>query len=223
MKSEMDYQKARQSMVDSQIHPMGVVSETILHAFETVPREEFVPEEFKQICYLDEDIEVAKKRFILEPSVLSRLLEEAKIQNDDAVLTIGSGAGYSAAILSFLCKTVVALENNEDFLSSAQCAWDKLGYSNIASIAGPLEQGAEKYAPYDVILFNGAIAQIPKTFISQLKIGGRILAVIRKDNINIAKATIFEKTSDETLASRILFDAGTPFLDGFEPEKEFIF
>lgn len=219
----MDYKKARQSMVDSQIHPMGVTSDAILNAFLHVPREEFVPDKLKSICYCDEDIKVAPKRYLMEPSVFARLIEEGNVTKNDAVLTIGSGVGYSAAILSQLCGTVVALEEQEDLLQTAQASWDKLGYSNIAAISGKISDGVSQYAPYDVIIFNGAISKLPETIKDQIKEGGRILTIIRTSTLDLADAVIFNKNKDGSLSSRVLFEAGTPYLNGFSPEKEFVF
>ncbi len=219
----MDFIKARQSMVDSQIHPMGVTSEFILNAFLTVPREEFVSPALKSVCYCDEDIKVAPGRYLMEPSVFARLIQEGNLSITDAVLTIGSDIGYNAAILSQLCGTVVALEEQEDLIQTAQASWDKLGYSNIAAISGKLSEGAPKYAPYDVIIFNGSIAKLPDGMSDQIKEGGRILTIIRTNTLGLAKAVIYQKNNDGRLSSRTLFEAGTPYLNGFSPEKEFIF
>jgi len=152
------------------------------------------------------------------------LVQAAEINPTDAVLTIGSGIGYNAAILSHLCSTVVALEENQEMTAEAQKIWDAQSCTNIAAIAGNLADGAPKYAPYDVIIFNGAIARLPDNICAQLKVDGRLLAIIRDDQkMGLAQATLFEKTSEDSLSSRILFESGTPYLKGFSPEKEFVF
>jgi len=219
----MDYKNARKAMVDSQIHPMGVSSDAILKAFLDIPREAFVPPALKDVCYVDEDLQVAKGRYLMEPSVFARLVQEASIGKEDAVLTIGSGIGYNAAVLSQLCGTVVALEENDDLVKSAQQSWDTLSLSNIAAISGALSNGAPEYAPYDIIIFNGAINNLPANIRDQVKEGGRILAILREDDLGLAKATLFEKTDSENLSKRVLFEAGTPYLQGFAPVKEFVF
>ncbi|MEM7618140.1 MAG: protein-L-isoaspartate O-methyltransferase [Pseudomonadota bacterium] len=219
----MDYKAAREAMVDSQIHPMGVSSERILNAFLNVPREEFVPDALKDVCYCDEDIQVAPGRYLMEPSVFARLIQEAKISPEDAVLTIGSGIGYNAAILAHLCGTVVALEDQEELVKTAQESWNTLDIANIAAISGELIKGAPKYAPYDAIIFNGAISELPAEIAQDLKVGGKILAIIRKKGLGLAQATLFEKNGEESLSSRLLFEAGTPYLSGFAPSKEFVF
>lgn len=219
----MDYKAAREAMVDSQIHPMGVSSDRILDAFLSVPREEFVPEGLKDVCYCDEDIQVAPGRYIMEPSVFARLIQEAKISSEDAVLTIGSGIGYNAAVLAHLCSTVVALEEQEELVKTAQESWNTLDLANIAAISGKLSEGAPKYAPYDAIIFNGAISKLPEGIEQSLKVDGKILAIIRENGFGLAQATLFEKNSENSMCSRVLFEAGTPYLSGFAPNKEFVF
>ncbi|HPF79002.1 MAG TPA: protein-L-isoaspartate O-methyltransferase [Alphaproteobacteria bacterium] len=218
-----DFVQARQSMIDSQIHPMGVVSEAVLDAFMAVPREEFVPEDKAGICYCDEDIEIAPKRYLMEPSVLARLIQAVNPMPNDVALTIGSGIGYNAAILSHLVSTVVALEEDQKLIDRAQASWDKLTYCNIAGIKGALVKGAPDNAPYDIIMINGAVCEIPKELKEQLGIGGRLVALVKKAGQNIAKATLVQRVADGVYSERILFDAGTPYLCGFEPKKEFVF
>lgn len=214
---------ARRAMIDSQIHPMGVVSEALLKAFDAVPREEFVAEGQQGICYADEDLKIADQRYLMEPSVLARLIQSAEPTKDDVALTIGSGIGYNAAILSHLVSTVVALEENEDLVKQAQACWDKFAYCNIVGVEGKIAEGAPTTAPYDIIIINGAVCDIPQPLKEQLTIGGRLVAPVKKAGQKIAKATLVQHVKDGVFSERILFDAGTPYLTGFEPKKEFVF
>lgn len=223
MSKEKNYQTARQCMIESQIHPMGVVSETILQAFHDVPREKFVPEAQCGVCYCDEDIKISQGRYLMEPSVFGRMLQFAKPNSEDVVLTIGSGAGYNAAVLSHLVSTVVALDEDREMLLKAQAEWDNQSCSNVVAVIGPLAEGAPKNAPYDLIIFNGAVAEVPQEIKSQLSVGGRMIALIKKAGQSVAKATLIEHIHDGAFSERVLFDAGTPYLQGFEPKKEFVF
>lgn len=217
------YIQSRQSMIDSQIHPMGVVSEDILESFATVPREDFVPEVQKGVCYCDEDIEIAEGRYLMEPAVFARLVQALEPQMDDVVLTIGSGIGYNAAILSHLVSTVIALEEDEALLKTAQESWNQHDYLNIAGVHGEICDGAPKNAPYDIIIFNGAVTEIPESIQKQLQIGGRLAALVRERGQGLAKAVMIERVSEDAFSSKTLFEAGTPYLKGFEPKKEFVF
>ena len=123
------YATARQAMIDSQIHPMGVVSEKLLEVFDVVPREEFVPDHMRGICYCDEEIEIEKGRYLMEPSVVARMIQALEPKSEHVALTIGTGTGYNASILSHLVSTVVALEEDVPLIAKGQKVWDKLGYN----------------------------------------------------------------------------------------------
>jgi protein-L-isoaspartate(D-aspartate) O-methyltransferase len=223
MEQNKEYAIARQAMINSQIHPMGVVSESLLAAFDTVPREEFVPNDKRGICHCDEDVEIMPGRYLMEPSVFARMVQACKPTADDVALSLGSGVGYNAAILSQLVSTVVALEEDQSLIKQAQASWDKFMYCNIVAVTGELALGAPKNAPYDLIIINGAVAEIPEGIKAQLSVGGRLVALVKKAGQSVAKATLIEQTHDDVFEEQILFDAGTPYLKGFEPKKEFIF
>ena len=219
-----NFQQMRENMVNSQIEPMGVVSEKVLNAFSTVPREAFVPSDLQNIAYCDEDIEIHKGRYLVEPSIIARLLDSANLKSDDIALTIGSGAGYSAALLSKMVSTVVSLEEDEELLKHSQDVWDKYGFCNIVGLSGPLNEGAPDHAPYSLIIINGCVSSIPDSIKSQLSSdGGRILAVVQPKGQEIGRATIVECDNNNVCTSRVLFDASTPYLSGFEPKDTFEF
>lgn len=217
------YEAARQAMIDSQIHPMGVVSEAILDAFSTTPRELYVPEGMRGICYCDEDIEIARDRYLMEPSVFARLVQAANPKQDEVVLTIGSGVGYGAAILAKLSSTVIAVEHSAAFLEGAQDAWDETTNCNIVGLEGQLEKGMPKHAPYDLIFINGAVCEVPQSLKDQLGVGGRLIALIRRREDKLAKATLITRSAEDIWGEKVLFEAGTPYLVGFEPKQEFTF
>lgn len=217
------FKQMRENMVDCQINTMGVVSEQILEAFSTVPREAFVPEDKQNIAYCDEDIEVCKGRYLMEPLVIARLLEHANLQKDDVALTIGSGAGYTAALLSQIVSTVVSLEEDDALIERSQSVWDEYGFCNIAGFSGHLTEGAPKNAPYSLIIINGSVSEIPMAIKEQLAPDGRLLAVVREKENQAGKATLIECSDSKTCSSRILFDANTPYLSGFEPKETFEF
>ena len=217
------FDAARRAMIDSQVHPMGVVSQNLLRVMGEIPREFFVPEDKQGICYCDEDIEIAPGRFLMEPSVLARLIQALEPQAHQVALTIGSGAGYSAALLSHLVSTVVTLEEGQELIAQAQASWDALSYCNIAGVAGDLPKGVPEHAPFDIIIINGAVSEIPVEIKNQLQVGGRLVALVKPVGQTIAKATLVERTQEEVFSDVVLFDAGTPYLKGFEPKKEFVF
>ena len=241
----MDYAAARSTMVDCQLRPNKVTSSAIIEAFQTIPREAFLPEEKRAIAYVDEDLTVVPGRSMIEPMVLARLLQAADLDPQDLVLEVGCATGYGSAILSRLGATVVALEEDPALIQQANAALSGLEIDNVVVVEGALREGYAKQAPYNVILITGGIAEVPKTIQDQLADGGRLVTVLREDqgvspglsgglsgglsaglsagvSLGVGQACLFRR-SGEQLSKRSLFDAATPALPGFAREPGFVF
>lgn len=218
-----NFTAARINMVDSQIHTMGVVSEPVLNAFRTVPREEFVPEGRKGIAYCDEDMPVSANRCLMEPVTHARLVQAATPAANDTVLDVGTATGYSAAILAKLTGRVIALEPDAQLLAQAEKTWSRLGFSNILPHQGPFAGGEASYAPYTLIFVNGSVASVPETLLAQLAPNGRLVAVVKGRDDKIGRAMLYLKSAHDTVSERVLFDAAVPYLPGHEPRNEFVF
>ena len=216
-----DYTTVRRNMVDSQIRPNKVTDPALVAAMSEVPREAFVAGPLRGIAYVDEDIKVAKGRYLMEPMVLARLVQFARVRPDDLALDVGCATGYSTAILARLCKAVIGLESDKPLADQATATLTELDVDNAAIVEGPLNEGYPRQGPYDVILFSGAIAGLPDGFESQLADGGRIVAVIN-NGAPLGKACVF-LSSGGVVSCRPVFDAGTPLLPGFAKVEEFIF
>lgn len=217
----MDFAAARANMVDCQLRTNKVSDLRLLHAFETIPRELFVPEAQRPVAYVDEDLEVSSGRYLVEPMVLARLVQAADIEPDDVVLEIGSGSGYGTAILSHLAATTVALESAPDLAALAAAAHSELGIDNVLAVEGPLHEGYPDQAPYNVIVVNGAVAEVPASLADQLADGGRLVAVVQAQGAP-GRATLMRR-SGPVVSSRVLFDAATPLLPGFARPDGFVF
>jgi protein-L-isoaspartate(D-aspartate) O-methyltransferase len=216
----MDYASARRNMVESQLRPNKVTDPALLDALTAVPRELFVPEPLRSVAYVDEDIPLGRGRFLMEPMILGRLLELAAVRPSDVALVIGAGLGYSAAVLARVAGRVVALEGYPEFVQQAAPVLQTLGVSNVALVEGPLAEGAPRQAPFDVILFDGAVDRVPPAILDQLAEEGRLVAVIR--TAGIGRATLMTRQAG-IVASRVAFDAAVPRLPGFEPAPAFVF
>lgn len=217
----IDYATARLNMVDSQLRTNKVTDEAVLEAFLAVPRERFVPRPLGGIAYIDEDIPLGGGRYLMEPMVLARLLQVARIDPGDAVLEIGCGTGYATALLSRLAKTVVAVESDAPFASEAEARLKELGCRNVTLVTGPLVDGYPPRAPYQVILINGAIAVLPGRIAGQLPEGGRLVTVMKPED-GIGRAVLMTQANG-LLSRRPVFDAATPLLPGFSTEPSFVF
>ena len=216
----MDFAAARRNMVDCQILPNRVTEQRLIEALGTVPREAFVPTEFKGVAYVDEAIPLSGGRYLMEPLVTARLIQAAEPKAQELALVIGCGTGYGAAVLSHLASTVVAVESDGGLAKEANQILSGLGMDTVAVMEGHLEKGYRKQAPYDVIFFNGAVADVPEAISSQLAEGGRLVAVVSKDGVG--KAMLLTRRHDQ-VSSREVFDAGTPLLPGFERSESFVF
>jgi protein-L-isoaspartate(D-aspartate) O-methyltransferase len=215
-----DLSAARNHMVDSQLRPNRVIDPRIAEAMRELPRERFVPKLMQAIAYIDEDIEIAPGRFLMEPMVLGRLLQAADIQAGDAVLDVGCATGYSSAVLARLAGVVVALEQDEDLAARASELFTDLGVDNAAVVTGPLTEGYAKQSPYDVIFLGGAVDEVPQALVDQLADGGRLLAVVRRRGQG--KAVIVSR-EDGVTGEVEIFDANIPVLPGFERVATFEF
>jgi protein-L-isoaspartate(D-aspartate) O-methyltransferase len=217
----VDYAAARLNMVEGQIKPNKVVDQALIDAMMAVPRERFVPADRRGVAYVDEDVAIGGRRVLMEPRVLGRLLNDARITPASQVLIVGAGTGYSTAIVARLAAKVVALEEDKALLGTARGALSELGIRSVALAEGPLAEGWPAEGPYDVILVDGAVAEVPAALIAQLAPGGRLLTVVDDGN-GVGRAMLVGAV-DGVASQRPLFDATTAMLPGFERKPAFQF
>jgi protein-L-isoaspartate(D-aspartate) O-methyltransferase len=215
-----EFADARRNMVDGQIVPNRVTDRRLIEALSDLPRERFVPKAMQGVAYVDEDLSVAAGRYLMEPMVFARLVQEAGIQPGDVVLDIGAGTGYEAAVMARLASVVVAVEENPDLAKVAGETLGALAIDNVVIMEGPLNEGCTRQGPYDVVFFGGAVEEVPPAILKQLADGGRLVAVVNRRNIG--SATLITRQNG-VLGDRVLFDAGTPLLPGFARKPEFQF
>lgn len=218
-----DFTQARKNMVDSQIAPNGVTDSGILDAFSNIPREIFVPKAMQGICYSDQDIEIVKGRYLLSPMVHAKLIQAAQPKTSDVVLDVASANGYSSAILSSLVTTVLALDTDESLLAKSAKNWKDVTVSNIVSITGALATAGVQHAPFDLIVINGAVAEIPAKLVAQLSDTGRLVTVLQDNPRKVGRAVLVRKNTDGGFSVKTLFDAHAPYLTEFSPENAFVF
>jgi protein-L-isoaspartate(D-aspartate) O-methyltransferase len=218
-----DFQSARTHMVDSQIRTNGVIDPRVIEAFDTLPREAFVPAARKEGAYTDRILDLGGQRFLMAPMVQARLVQALAPQPDEVALVIGAASGYSAAIFASLVTTVIALETRQALIDKATKNLGEAGVYNVAYIKGKLPDGAADQAPFSVIFLNGAVADVPQGLLDQLAVGGRLAAIVRSDARAVGQACIFVRHSETNVSKRVLFEVSMPYLSGFEPEEAFVF
>ncbi|NCO85431.1 MAG: protein-L-isoaspartate O-methyltransferase [Rhodobacterales bacterium] len=214
-----DYATRRIMMVDTQVRPSDVTKFPIIEAMLHVPREVYLPAGLREIAYVGENIAVGHGRVMLDPRTLAKMLDALDLQREDVVLDLGCVQGYTTAVIARLVEFVVAVEPQEDWAHEAQSTLSEQGVDNAAVITGDLTQGAAKSGPYDAIIIQGAVQQVPDTLLAQLKDGGRIAAVFAEGALGVVR--IGHKL-DGRVDWRLAFNAGAPVLDGFHAQDAFV-
>ncbi len=215
-----DVEVARRAMVDSQIRVNDVTDHRLLSAFSTLPRELFVPKAEAATAYGERNVPLGSGRFLIKPRELAKLIQAADVQAGDLVLNIGAGRGYSAAVLSKLAETVVALEPDTGLRECAEKILALVHADNVVTIDGDLRAAVPEQGPFNVIFIDAGVSSVPQSWLDQLAEGGR-LAVFERDG-SAGKGVVYVRARG-SVGRRVAFDASVPFLPGFEPARAFSF
>jgi len=208
-----DFSLARRTMVDSQLRPEGVTDRGVLAAMASVERERFVPEEARALAYFDRPLKVGPGRAMMPPAALGKLLSELAPRAGERALVVASGTGYSAALLLAMGLDVVALEADKDLAAAATEA-------GVDTDQGELAQGWAKGAPYDLVLIDGAVEEVPAALIKQLREGGRLGGAIVERGVS---RLVVGRVAAGVLGLRSIADAEVDPLPGFERPRAFTF
>lgn len=220
----MDSAVQRKNMVDSQVRPSDVTDRRIARAMLEVPREAFVPESQRTIAYMDGNLVVGAPgarppRALLAPRALAKMMQQLVLEPDAVVLDVAPATGYSTAVLARMVKRVVALECDERLAEQARAALKAQGAGNAEVLVGAIGDGHAGAGPYDAILVNGKITDVPARLLNQLKDGGRLVAIVDFDGVG--KAVEWRRYA-MSFDRRALFDAEAPLLPGFERVAAFV-
>ena len=213
-----DFAAARANMVESQIRPNKVTDPALIGAMGALPRERFVPDARRPLAYVDEDLALGAGRHLMEPMVLARLIQTAAPEAGEIALVVGCGTGYAVAVLSHLCETVIGVESDGALAGRAAETLIDLGIDNALVVEGPAGEGYPKQAPYDVILFDGAIPDFPDAVAAQCAESGRMVGVLTGVGPGVGpgvgRATVGAKFGG-IVSKRPVFDAAVPPLPEF--------
>lgn len=177
----MDFEKARFNMVEQQVRPWDVLDPRVLAVINEVPREQFAPDEYKNLAYVDTRIPLGNYQDLpcqmANPILDGRILQELEIQPDDLILEIGTGSGYLTACLAKLGRHVDSVDISEDMTNMAEKNLQALNIDNIKLSTGDACKTWEQKRNYDVIAITAAMKNIPETYKRLLKPGGRLFVV----------------------------------------------
>jgi protein-L-isoaspartate(D-aspartate) O-methyltransferase len=220
----MDSAVQRRNMVDSQVRPSDVTDRRISRAMLEVPREAFVSEGQRDVAYMDGNLVVSApgerpERVLLAPRTFAKMAQQLALEADATVLDVAPATGYSTAVLAKIAKRVVALESDARLAEAAKATLARLGVANCEVFVGEIRHGYPGHGPYDAILINGKVTDVPPALLNQLKDGGRLVAIL--DVGGVGKAFEWRRFA-MSFDRRSLFDAEAPILPGFERAAEFV-
>ena len=219
----MDLNQARFNMIEQQIRPWEVLDPQVLDLLSVVRREDFVPLAHKALAFVDMEIPLgsAPGQAMLAPRVQARLLQELALKNTDKVLEVGTGSGFMAALMAHQADSVLSLELDASLAAQAQSNLQKAGVNNVAVRVADGSQGAQSDAPFDAILLSGSVAKVPAALLQQLKVGGRLVAIVGDEPM--MRATVVTRTSDSNFTTTEPWDCNAPRLTGFTEPSRFAF
>ena len=214
----IDFASRRRMMVDTQVRPSDVTEFPIIDAMLTVPREDFVPDAYRETAYVGEHVPISPGRVVLEPRLLGKILDALDLTGEDLVLDIGSAYGYSAAVIAHIAQAVIAVEGDETLAAESMPLLSEAGADNVIVEEGAMTEGAAEHGPYDVIIIEGGVETMPAALIDQLKEGGRMAAVFCEGALGTLR--VGHKHNGK-MTWRDEFNAHVPVMPGFARESAF--
>ena len=181
MHAAMNLEQARFNMIEQQIRPWEVLDAHVLHLLSVVRREDFVPAAHKALAFADMEIPLPAGQCMLAPRVEARMLQDLGVQKHEKVLEVGAGSGYMASLLAHRAQRVITLEIHEELVALARSNLQLAGVHNAEVRHHDGAHHIPVEAPFDVIVLSGSVAEIPRSLLGHLKIGGRLGAIVGEE------------------------------------------
>ena len=217
----MNIEQARFNMIEQQIRPWEVLDPAVLSLLAVVRREDFVPEAYRSLAFTDTELPLPEGQCMLAPRIEARLLQELQVQRHEQVLEVGAGSGYMAALLAHRARQVLSLEILPALAKMAQDHLRRAAVMNASVRCQDGVMGVPDEAPFDAILLSGSVAEVPQVLLQQLKIGGRLLAIVGDEPV--MRARLYRRTDGASWSQADLFDTVAPRLRGFPESARFSF
>jgi len=208
--TEINFEQARFNMIEQQIRPWEVLDQRVLDLLSVVPREDFVPPQYRNLALVDMNLPLGHDQIMMSPKLEARVLQSLDIKPFETVLEIGTGSGYLTALLAKLAKQVYSIEIIPEFIKSAQVKLADHGITNVSLEEGDAAQGWPLDAPYDVIVITGSLPLLPEAFKQALNIGGRLFAIIG-DSPSM-EAVLITRVGEHQWTEEGLFETDLPAL-----------
>ena len=208
------------NMIEGQIKPINGMCEELLSVFYSLDRVDFMPETMKEISYIEKNIKLENERTILKPRLIAQIALSINLKANENVLILGATTGYLSAILSHQAETVIVVEENESLLSNSENAIKKNNINNVVFIKNEIVRGYNEQSPFNAIIIEGAIQEVPSNILNQLDEGGRLFAIVQEEEICSAK--LFTKNRN-SISEQKLFNCKIPVLSMFMKKNSFSF
>ena len=214
----LNFEQARHNMIVQQIRPCNVLDDDVLALIQRLPREDFVPAQYKEHAFTDMNIPLAHDQLMMEPKLEAFMLQTLKIQPQDSVLEIGTGCGYVTALFASQSRHVVTVDINAGLQQQAE---QKLAVHNINNVtfeAGDGSRGWDKQRPYDVIAITGSMPVLPESFQQSLNVGGRLFAIV--GDAPAMEAILITRVGDNEWSHQVLLETNIPpLVNAIEPDR----
>jgi protein-L-isoaspartate(D-aspartate) O-methyltransferase len=217
----MNVEQARFNMIEQQIRPWEVLDQGVLSLLAVVQREEFVPPAYRALAFIDTEVPLGEGQCMLAPRVEARLLQELKLARHEQVLEVGAGSGFMAALLAHQAQRVTTLEIRPALAAMAHANLQRAGIANATVTEADGAHGLAAQAPFDAIVLSGSVAEVPAALLAQLKIGGRLVAIVGQEPV--MHAVHISRVAEQQYKRVELFDTVAPRLSGFGEPTRFQF
>jgi protein-L-isoaspartate(D-aspartate) O-methyltransferase len=217
----MNFEQARQNMVENQVRPWDVLDARVLDALAQVRREDFVAPAHRRLAFADVCLPLGHGQVMMKPVIEGRILQALNLQPHERVLLIGTGSGFLAACMARLSAHVTAVELHDDLTATAQSRLAAAGIDNASLVTADAVHGWQPADTFDAIVVTGAVWQIPQRFLGWLKPGGRLLAI--RGESPAQQAVLLTQTGAGGYREDYLFETDLPYLAGAEPPRRFVF
>ena len=217
----MNIEQARFNMIEQQIRPAEVLDYRVLDTIAATPREDFVPEAYRELAFSDINIPISDSEAMMKPIMEARLLQALDVMPSDKILEIGTGSCYFTALLAKLGQHVDSVEIDPTLLQQAQARLEIHGISNVNLIEGDAARGWNEGGNYDVIAITGSLPILPEGLKQKLNINGRLIAVI--GTAPVMETTLITRTADDQWSTEALFETNQPALKNAEQPQGFVF
>ena len=217
----MNFDQARQNMVENQVRPWEVLDGRVLHVLRHVRREDFVPPAHRQLAFADLNLPLGHGEVMMKPVVEGRVLQALELKPADTVLEIGTGSGFLTACLANLAAHVTSVDIHADLIAAAGQRLQAAGIANVQLHTGEAVNGWQPQGTFDALIVTGAVYRIPDRFLGWLKPGGRLLAIRGESPAQQVVALTHEGNGRYREESQ--FETDLPYLAHAEPPRRFVF